>query len=154
VTWSLQVRHGDLTLGGAQLGVVTDEQKLVQDLSHWLLERLGSDPLHPEHGSLIDGGVQNGRVVNGVIGEDDWAFAEVLIESDIRRIVAEYQAQQLQRAKDDRLRYNKATLTAAEVVMNLDEVEMVRTLAQVTVTLFLSTAAGKSVTLDVALPAS
>lgn len=155
MTWSLQVQNGDLTLGGAKLGVVTGQQKLVQDLSHWFLEKMGTDSLHPGYGSLLDGGTKpNGQVVDSPIGEDDIDFLVTQVEDDIRRIVGEYQQRQLQRAKDDRLRYNKTTLTPGEIIVSLDDVKMELLEDKLRVTLFVTTAEGRSATLDVPLPGS
>ncbi len=153
MTWSLEVRNGDLALGGAKLGTVTAEQKLKQDLAHWLQERMGTDPLHREYGSLIDGGVTpDGREVPTLIGSDDISFAAMRVESDIRRIVGAYQSRQLARAKADRQRYNKTTLTPGELLLSLDAVDMEQVLDVLRVTLHITTGSGVGVTLDVAVP--
>lgn len=117
MTWSLKVSNGELALDGGHLGTVAHEDKLLQDLRHFLLEKMGSDPMHPSYGSLIDGGRQpDGTIVDSPIGSYDFNSVALDIESDIRRIAAVYQRQQLERAKSDRLRYNKSTLTAGEIL--------------------------------------
>lgn len=153
MTWSLQMQHGDLALGGAHLGVVTAEQKLVQDLSHWFVERMGTDTLHPGYGSLFDGGTKpNGQEVDSLIGSNEFQFTATLIESDIRRIVQEYQARQLERAKSDRLRYNKTTLTGGELLISLNDIQMFQDQDTLRVTLSITTGSGRSVTVDVPIP--
>lgn len=124
MTWSLQVSRGDLALSGGSLGTVSNENKLLQDLRHYLLERMGTDDLHPGYGSLIDGGtLPSGRNVPSAIGGWDFRSLKVDIEMDIRRIAVEYQRRQLARAKSDRLRYNKTTLTPGEILAELSFIE-------------------------------
>ena len=120
MTWSLHVTRGDLALTGGHLTTVSNEAKLIQDLRHYLLERMGTDDLHPQYGSLIDGGtLPSGRNVPSPIGGWDWDAITTDIEVDIRRITAAYQRMQLSRAKSDRLRYNKTSLTAGEILAEL-----------------------------------
>lgn len=120
MSWSLRVSNGDLVLDGGHLGTTSGEGKLLQDLRHYLLEKMGSDPMYPWYGSLIDGGrMPNGRIVNSPIGGYDFRSIALDIETDIRRIAADYQRRQLERAKADRLRYNKTTLTAGEILAEL-----------------------------------
>lgn len=150
MTWSLQLRNGDLALGQASFGVVTAEAKLAQDLRCFILERMGSDDLHPEYGSLLDGGLRRGQYVEGVIGSTNDALALVMIEGEIRRIVTDYQAQQLDRARADRARYGKATLTKGEVLVGLAGIDVEQVADTMNITLHLSTAANTSVSLDIA----
>jgi hypothetical protein len=78
---------------------------------------MGSDPLHPNYGSLIDGGMlSDGTVVDSPIGQTDWNMIALKLESEIRRIAAAYQNSQLQRAKNDRIYYGRSTLTANEIL--------------------------------------
>src|SRR5437868_3509816 len=115
MSWSLRVSNGDLVLEGGKLGTVTGSAKLLQDFRHYLLERMGDDPLHPSYGSLIDGGrLTNGQIVPSPIGGVNWKMITLELESEIRRIAAAYQNMQLQRAKNDSTYYGKSTLTAAE----------------------------------------
>lgn len=153
MSWSIRVKNGDLALGASRLDTVTAQSKLLQDLSHWFREHMGTDRLHPEHGSLLDGGLEDGEFFPGVIGEVGTAPNVAFIESEIRRIVGEYKTQQSERAKDDRLRYNKATLTAGELLLSLDDVQMNQQLDRIIVRLFITTGIGQT-TLDLALPST
>lgn len=112
MSWSLKIRNGDLAIGAGQLDTVTRDAKLVQDFRHFLLTRLGSDPLYPWYGSSIDGS----DTIESPIATTDWAFAKVQIESEIRRVGAQYQRIQFERAKTDRIKYNKSSLTAGEIL--------------------------------------
>src|SRR4051812_881906 len=106
MSWSLKITNGDLSIGAGQMETVTRDAKLVQDFRHFLLTRLGSDVAYPWYGSNLD----------DLVSTTDWRFAEVQIESEVRRIANRYQRLQLERAKADRLRYNKSTLTVGEIL--------------------------------------
>jgi hypothetical protein len=152
MSWSLRLEHGDLSLSGASLGTVTNEQKLVQDLRCWILEKMGTDDLHPGYGSLIDGGVSpDGTFSMGVVGES-LDLVVLSVESELRRIVSEYQGQQLSRAKSDRFVYNKATLTVREVLLSISEITVSLSEDRLNVVLGLQTAAGQNIDITLAIP--
>lgn len=151
MTWSLQLANGDLTLGRASYGSVTGSQKLVQDLRCYLLEQMGTDDAHPEFGCLLEGGVHRGEYVEGVIGLANDELTQLIIEGEIRRIVLDYQARQLARAKSDRARYRKATLTRGEILVSLSNISMVRSEDRLDVTLNLVTPENDSVVLTFGL---
>lgn len=149
MSWSLQLRNGDLALFGSQLGVVSREQKLVQDLRCALLEHMGNDSMHPEFGSLIDGGRKpDGTEVTGVLGEGDLDLVVMAVEAEILRVIRAYQAKQLARAKGDRMTYNKSTLSPAEVVLGVQTVDVSMNLDQLNITVGLISANNRHVTLS------
>lgn len=117
MSWSLELRNGDLTVDRGQLGATTGIQKLAQDLRCHLLERMGADRHHPGFGSVLDGGTrEDGVEIESIIGEADEGLILSFIEGEVARIVREYQGKQLDRALTDRLRYNKTTLSDDEVL--------------------------------------
>jgi hypothetical protein len=121
MTWSLQISHGDFQVEGAHLGTVTGQQKLVQDFRCAILEQMGIDNLHPDFGSLIDGGTTpEGVTSTGVIGTIDAQAARLTIESEINRIARYIQRAQLERAKSDKMTYGRATLVPQEVLLSLN----------------------------------
>lgn len=122
MTWSLNVTNGDLTLDGGKLGIVSGSNKLLQDFRHYILERMGTDPLHPDYGSLIDGGTRNGQEVPSPLGRTDWKLIALELESEIRRIAADYQRRQVERAKSDRIYYGKSTLTQGEILAAVTDI--------------------------------
>lgn len=129
MSWSLRVSNGDLALDGGKLGVVSGSNKLLQDLRHYILERMGTDPLHPSYGSLLDGGTRpNGQEVPSPLGRTDWNVVALEIESEIRRIAANYQSRQVERAKADRLYYGKSTLDQGEILAAVQAVRFKQSL--------------------------
>lgn len=164
MSWSLQVRRtrdengrlvpgGDLVLNGTSMSTVTNEQKLVQDLSHWILERMGHDPLHPNYGSLLDGGVdQTGKEIESVIGKGNYGLIRMEIEAEIRRIAAAYQRMQIDRATRDRNRYNKSTLTSGEILAAVTSITFAQNADALTVRVTIQSARSNQATLNLALP--
>lgn len=140
MTWSLRVSKGDFVLDGGKLGTVTASNKLLQDFRHYLLERMGTDPLHPAYGSLIDGGVRpNGQVVESPIGRTDWKQIVLELETEIRRIAAEYQRMQVEHAKSDRLYYGKSTLTQGEILAAIPSITFEQNMDALNVNITLET---------------
>lgn len=123
MSWSLQIRKGDLVTNGATLGTVSGSNKMVQDLRCAILERMGTDESHPWFGSLIDGGRLNGVEQPSVIATTDWNMAVLSIEGEIRRLVDQYQKQQIARSESDRSRYGKPTLSPSELLMGIGSIE-------------------------------
>jgi hypothetical protein len=149
MSWSLAVRNGDLALGGARLGEVRGEAKLVQDLKHALLEHMGTDPYHLTYGSLIDGGRRaDGTEVDSLIGTTDWDWISLQVRSDVSRIVGDHQNRQLDRAQNDRYRYNKATLSANETIHTLDNIDLIQAGDRLMVKIFITTLAGNPLTIN------
>lgn len=117
------MRNGDLVVGGSSFGAVAEQPKLVQDLRCAILERMGTDEDHPWFGSLIDGGRLNGVEQESLIATDDWNYAVLAVEAEIRRIVDQYQKQQLVRTEQDRSTYGKPTLTPGELLMGVSNLQ-------------------------------
>lgn len=125
MTWSLQITHGDFAVESAHLSTVTGQQKLVQDFRCAILEQMGIDNLHPDYGSLIDGGTTpEGVTSTGVIGTIDTQAAKLTIESEINRIARYLQRAQLERAKSDKMTYGRATLVPQEVLLSLNGISI------------------------------
>ena len=120
--WSLRIRNGDLTLGASSYGTVTGEEKLVQDLRCFILEKRGTDSAHPTYGALLDGGrLDDGSETAGLIGKPNTALTQLEVEAELNRIINEYQARQLDRAKEDRITYGKTTLHRGEVLLGVQD---------------------------------
>lgn len=125
MTWSLQITHGDFLVESAHLSTVTGQQKLVQDFRCAILEQMGIDNLHPDFGSLIDGGTTpEGVTSQGVIGTVDAQAAKLTIEAEINRIARYIQRAQLERAKSDKMTYGRATLVPQEVLLSLNGISI------------------------------
>jgi hypothetical protein len=146
MSWSLEINNGDLTTPGARLGQVAHGAKLVQDLRCALLERRGNDDMHPTFGSMIDGGRDEfGNEVQSIIGTHQWDFIAMRVEGEVRRICAEHQQRQLDRAKADRLTYGESTLGNDELLIRIGNFSMTQAQDRLLVQITLETGSGSHV---------
>lgn len=125
MTWSFHVKNGDLNFAGpGGFATVTGQQKLVQDLKNWLLEPRGTDPFHPDYGSVLDGGVMpDGREVVSTIGSTIDGEAQLNIEAEVRRILTSYQQIQLDRINRESVVYGgKNTFSNGEILASIQDV--------------------------------
>jgi hypothetical protein len=125
MTWSLQIRNGDLALNGpGGFQQVSGMQKLIQDLRDWMLEPQGTDPVHPDYGSNLDGGTNpDGSLIETHIGSVIDRERLLDIESELRRILASYQQQQLARLQFETVQFGgKNTFSQAEILASVNEV--------------------------------
>lgn len=113
MSFSLEIRHGDLALNGSQFATISGGDKLVQDLRCALLTRLGSYEGEPEFGSTVD----------DIIGELDWHHAASLLQSEVNRVCADYQKQQISRNEYDGLTYGRSTLLPEEILLKVADIK-------------------------------
>lgn len=147
MSWSFQVKSGDLNLSGpAGYAAVRGPQKLVQDLRNWLLEPRGTDPLHPEYGSILDGGMSRGIRVDSFIGSSVTAEVLLDIEAEIRRVLAAYQSQQASRLRSDLVRFGgRHTFDDSELLSSVGEITVRQIGDVVAVRIEIITGAGQSI---------
>jgi hypothetical protein len=152
MTWSLKIQNGDLTLGNASYGTVTGSSKLVQDLRCYLLERMGTDSAHPNYGSTLNGGrLPDGTEISGPIGQMNTEFIESDVTVEIRRIINQFQKEQLERARSDRQVYGKTTMNRGEVLLGVSSIQMEHSLDSLNVTLLLITGDDTNPSLDLTI---
>lgn len=150
MSWSLRLQNGDLALEGRHVAQVSGTAKLVQDLKCAILEPRGHDSYHPSFGSIIDGGVnQQGVYVTSVIGDSDWAFVALRVETEIRRICSEYQRTQIERDKADRIRYGRSTLDLSEILEAVTNVNITQIQDTMRVQVAIRTASGRATTIEI-----
>lgn len=148
MSWSFQLKNGDLNFAGpGGFATVTGQQKLVQDLKDWLLEPRGSDPFHPDYGSILDGGIaSDGTVIEGSIGSVITSESLLTIESEIRRVLGAYQQVQIQRLQRESALYNGLnTFSAGEILSSIDDVQVIQVGDTILVTVFITTGDGNAI---------
>jgi hypothetical protein len=145
MSWSLRLSNGDFTPSGGSYALARGENKLIQDLRCRILERIGTDPFHPEFGSDIDS--------PSVIGQTT-DFAAIEIESEIRRVITDLQKQQIQRAQVEQLTRGRTTLDKGEVLVSLSNLELTQSLDQILVKITLITGDESTFTFEIPLDAN
>jgi len=124
VSWSLDITGGDLNFVSDRSGAatVTNRDKAFQDLRCALLEPMGSDPMHPEHGSLLDGGrLPNGRTVESLVGQE--ALSVLKIKEEIGRVIQRYMTMQRNKIDSENQLYGKSTLQDGEIVQTIMSID-------------------------------
>ena len=149
MSWSLRLQNGDFVPSRGSLAVARNETKLIQDLKCYILEEIGNDPYHPEYGSKLNGGQENGVRIQGVLGRSG-QFAQLEAESELRRIVSNYQKLQLVRARTDHVARGQISLDRGEVLVSLSGITF--TQEQDTMTAKLTIQTGDGSTFDIGVP--
>lgn len=113
---SLALINGDLAISsGRNFETVSNGNKLVQDLTIWILERFGNDPAIPLNGPNLD----------DYIGQISTVSAINQIKNIIIQRLQQYQAMQISDMKRDVIRYQgKTTLDPSEVLRSINSVNV------------------------------
>ncbi len=117
MSFSLELKNGDLGLSGTSLGTVVNAAKLQQDLVCALLTPLGFEELHPNFGSILEEDLINPEVT--IFGSTDFNHAAAIVRSELVRICQNYQAQQIARNENDGIKFGKPTLTPGEILLKV-----------------------------------
>lgn len=149
MSFSLELKNGDLGLSGTSLGTVVDAAKLQQDLTSAILTPLGFEELHPEFGSILEEDLINPEVQ--IIGSRDFQHAAALIRSELTRLCQNYQAQQIARNEADAIKFGKPTLTPGEILLQVLSIKFVQAEDHLLCTLTLEIG---NDTLEVSIPVS
>lgn len=100
MTYSLAIANGDLVRSGNSLSIVYGTSKLKQDLCLWVTERYGIDRFHPKMGSVLPDYIGS-LITDGTRSQ---------IQSEMLRILQNYQSVQLQGLKQAPHRYSYSEL--------------------------------------------
>jgi hypothetical protein len=83
---------------------------------------MGTDPMHPDYGSLLDGGrLPNGTVVQSSIGSD--ASSLFRIEEEVSRVIQNFITRQNQRIKSDMASFGRTSVSDSEIIQRVSSVE-------------------------------
>ncbi len=100
MTYSLAIANGDLVRTGNSMAIVYGSEKLKQDLCLWVTERYGIDRFHPKLGSVLP------DFIGSLITDN----TRSKIQSEVLRILQNYQSVQLQGLKAAPQRYSYSEL--------------------------------------------
>lgn len=117
VSTSLKVVNGDLSITAGKFDLVSGTDKLKQDLTLWLTERYRDDRFHPTYGSILDGYI--GGVINA-------AETTVRVQSEVLRVLANYQQVQMSRFRESPSKFQPSellqTVNGVNVTLSYDKV--------------------------------
>lgn len=111
---TLAIENGDLVIGPAGHAVVAGTTKVLQDLRSALGEPYGCDRFHAQWGSLLD----------SYIGSAVVAETELLIRSEVTRIVRNYVALQAEALRQDALAGNRPRYGTNEVIAQIASINV------------------------------
>lgn len=107
MSYSLAIVDGDLAQRGSRLDVVYGLDKLKQDMYCWLTERYAGDRFHVNMGSILE------EFIGGIASES----TRVEVQSEIFRVLQNYQAMQLRRFKE-----NPEKMSASELLISVEDI--------------------------------
>lgn len=135
MSYSLAIADGDLVQRGSRLDVVSGVEKLRQDVYCWLTERYGGDRFHVNMGSILQ------DFIGGIASES----TRVEVQSEIFRVLQNYQAMQLRRFKE-----NPERMSASELLVSVDDIMAALNYDTVQVAIKLRNGSDQSTTIKVA----
>lgn len=138
---SFRVREGDLVVTAGTAESVAGSEKLVQDLTLWLQEPIGTGFTTPAFGSTLP----------GLIGGGDPEAVALEIQSEVQRVLSVYQAYQYERIKAARLNGTLHTFSRREILNRIVGVRAVASGNAVYVRVTIQTGAGNEIDLPVAV---
>jgi phage baseplate assembly protein W len=149
---SLQLVNGDLFISNRSLQTIRGKDKLFQDLSLWLRERIGTDPMTPTYGSTLDGGTINDQDVPSFIGTTLNPFLIGQIQAEVYGNIIKYQKAQLEKMKSEASIYQgKNTLDPDEVINTIDSIKTSNVGTSVVVQVTLTTLSNQALNLTLPL---
>lgn len=145
---SLALVNGDLVISNRSLKTIRGKEKLFQDLSLYLREKVGTDPMTPTYGSSLDGGFLDGQEIPPFIGRTLNPLVEGQIQAEVYRVVTAYQLNQLDKIKSEAGIYQgKNTLDPDEVIRTINSIDTRTVGTAVVVSVTLTTMASSQVSL-------
>jgi hypothetical protein len=135
MSFSLAIADGDLVQQGNRLDLVHGVDKLNQDIYLWIMERYGWDRFHVTMGSILQ------EFIGGVVS--DSTRAEV--QSEVLRVLRNYQAVQLRGIKE-----NPQDYSTSELLVAIDDIQTRVDFDTVNVTIKLRNGSGNTATINVA----
>ena len=136
---SLQLVNGDIKLGSNnQAQFVIGKAKLVQDLTLWLQEPLGTGYTTPNFGSILE----------TYIGTTDPKLQSTLVQAEVQRILGLYMNQQKQVLKQLQTRGELSNYNKSEIINSIQGINTTVGVNSITLTVYIRTLASTNITID------
>lgn len=131
---TLALQSGDLVVGSDGHKTITGSQRIRQDLALALGEAYGNDRFHPTWGSTLP----------NYIGRPMSSDSEMLVRSEVARVVQGYIDTQRAEVLNDNLTGRRSRFTTADVVSRLNAISTVLRYDTIKVKISLTTKSGES----------
>lgn len=134
MSFTISIKDGDIELKGNTFAIATGTRKLEQELEVWLKERYGSDRFHTNYGSTLD------HYIGSVMSNS----SVYEIESEVGRVLRNYQALQFRKFQSD-----PQSLDPSEILAEINSVTAKPNYDRVEVTIHFTTYRGTSSNISV-----
>lgn len=135
---TLALSHGDLVIGSSGLQMISGANKIRQDIALALGEEYGNDSYHPQWGSVL---LQ-------YIGQPVTPDTDLLVQSEVNRILQQYMANQQAMLNQAATNNRATTMTTADVIKSVDSVTVSAQYDTIQVAIQLTTMAGQTLNLN------
>ena len=139
--YGLKVTNGDLAvMGDGNVVQVEGQERLQQEIAHWLLEPLGTDTLYNRFGSTLD----------ELVGSPMLPQYIAEVRAEVGRVVQNYMAYQTRQMNEDRAKGEDVFLKNwrdGDIIETLDGIAVNAVADTLTVTVKLTTVAGSKLTI-------
>jgi len=150
MTWSLKISNGDLAKGyDNNLEVVRGSEKVVQDLMCWIRHPVGTDPMNPDLGSLIEYGEQGKTyMINKemVVLPEEY---EDLVVSEINRLIRYYQSYQGMRIEQEINQFGRIVTYDQDEIINNFNIDYIKNYDTLYISVNLETISGELYRLNI-----
>jgi hypothetical protein len=146
---NFRVTDGDLDINKSnRVDMVQGRDKLVQDLSLWLLEPLGIGYTTPNFGALLNYvDLNNGRASSHFIGHVLDEQREAEIEAEVDRILNLYQQDQVQKVRRAQLEGRLYLYRTSEILDSIQEIASRTDQDRMIIRAAITSGAGQDITL-------
>lgn len=135
---TLALQGGDLVVGSQGHKTITASPKIRQDLALALGEQYGGDRFHPTWGSMLP----------SYVGRPITSDTELLVRSEVARVVQAYIDVQRSEIVNDTLAGKRSRYTTADVVSRLNDITTSISYDAIRVKLFLVTQSQENISLS------
>jgi len=138
---TISISNGDIQLSGGKIQFAIGNNKLVQDITRWLEEPLGTGPTTPGFGSLL----------LGMIGQQLNNSSISSIQSEISRVLQLYLGQQILSLQTAQNSAQLSLWNKSEIIQSIDSVNVTVQNSSILANISITTLASNTIDLTVSL---
>jgi len=135
---TITVSNGDIQLNNGKIQFSTGSQKLIEDLTRWLEEPLGTGYTTPGFGSLLWNSIGQGQTI----------ASTSIVQSEISRVLQLYQSQQIYSLQQSQNSSQLSNWNKSEIIQNITSINTVINQTSIVATVTIQTLQDSSITLN------